>query len=51
MGKNSGEGLRHGEERERSQVHNEHIDRYIKRDTQTAQFMAQKKDGEPFKGV
>ena len=47
----AGDGHRKGQVRDRSQVHNEHIDRYIKRDTENGQFIAQKKDGEPFKGV
>lgn len=47
----TGDGHRNGAVRERSQVHNDHIDRWIKRDTETGRFMDQKVDGKPFKGV
>jgi hypothetical protein len=46
-----GDGHRHGAVRDRSQVYNDKIDRWIKRDTETGQFMDQKSDGEPFKGI
>ena len=53
MAKNgiSGDGHRNGQVTGRSQTYNSHIDRYIKRDTSNGQFMDQKKDGTPFKGV
>lgn len=35
----------------RSQTHNPRTGQWVKRDTQTGQFMDVKKDGEPFKGV
>lgn len=47
----TGDGRRNGAVRARSQVHNDHIDRWIKRDTGTGRFMDQKVDGKPFKGV
>lgn len=37
--------------RDRSQVHNPHNDRWIKRDADTGRFIDQKADKEPFKGV
>lgn len=46
-----GDGHRNGAVRERSQVYNPTIDRYVKRDTQTGRFMDVKSDGTPFKGV
>ena len=46
-----GDGHRQGAVRKRSQRSNSLTDRYTKRDTETGEFMAQKKDGEPFKGV
>lgn len=46
-----GDGHRIGAVRERSQVYNPTIDRYVKRDTNTGRFMDVKSDGTPFKGV
>ncbi len=46
-----GDGHRHGAVRDRSQTHNPHIDRWIKRDRTTGQFIDQKADDRPFKGV
>lgn len=51
MAKNTGEGYRRGSVDDRSQVHNPHNDRWIKRDTDTGKFMDQKADRDPFKGV
>jgi hypothetical protein len=53
MAKNppTGDGHRHGAVRERSQVHNPKVDRWIKRDTNTGRFIDQKEGGDPFKGV
>jgi len=53
MAKNgkSGDGHRNGQVTDRSQVHNGHIDRWIKRDSDNGRFMDQKQDGTPFKGV
>ena len=46
-----GDGHRKGAVRKRSQISNSLTERYTKRDTETGRFMAQKKDGTPFKGV
>jgi hypothetical protein len=53
MAKNppSGDGHRKGAVRDRSQVLNPKTGNWTKRDTKTGQFMDQKVDGEPFKGV
>lgn len=53
MAKNApyGDGHRHGQVKKRSQVYNPKNDRLTKRDTHTGQFMDQKADDEPFKGV
>ncbi len=46
-----GDNHRNGAVTDRSQVYNDKIDRWIKRDSTTGQFMDQKQDGTPFKGV
>lgn len=46
-----GDGHRKGMVKKRSQVYNPKIDRYVKRDADTGQFMDIKSDGKPFKGV
>ena len=51
MATNTGKGFRHGSVDDRTQVHNPKIDRWIKRDADNGQFMDQKVDGDPFKGV
>ncbi len=53
MAKNgkTGDGHRNGQVTGRVQVYNDRIDRWIKIDTNTGQFMDQKQDGAPFKGV
>jgi len=53
MAKNgkSGDGHRNGAIRERSQTYNPQNDRYVKRNTETGQFMDVKSDSKPFKGV
>lgn len=53
MAKNKpyGDNSRKGQVTDRSQCYNDKINRYIKRDTVTGQFMDQKQDGTPFKGV
>jgi hypothetical protein len=53
MAKNppTGDGHRHGSVRNRSQVYNPKIENWTKRDRDTGQFMDQKQDGHPFKGV
>lgn len=47
----AGDGHRKGAVRDRSQVFNPKTDTWTKRDSETGQFMDQKKDGNPFKGV
>lgn len=42
---------RRGAVRDRSQVKNPKIDRYVKRDKDTGRFMDVKADKKPFKGV
>ena len=51
MAKNTGEGSRNGAVTGRSQTHNPTTDQFVKRDTNTGQFMDVKSDGKPFKGV
>lgn len=53
MAKNgkSGDGHRNGAVKERSQTYNPQNQRYVKRDTETGQFMDVKSDEKPFKGV
>lgn len=53
MAKNKpyGDGHRHGQVRDRSQVYNDKIDRWTKRNLDDGKFMDQKQDGAPFKGV
>jgi hypothetical protein len=46
-----GDGHRVGAVRDRSQTHNPHNDRWVKRDTGTGRFVDQKADPRPFKGV
>lgn len=46
-----GDGHRHGAVRDRSQVKNPVNGNWTKRDKDTGQFMDQKTDGKPFKGV
>ncbi|MFT7773252.1 hypothetical protein [Roseateles sp.] len=53
MAKNApiGDNARRGAVRDRSQVFNPTTQTWTKRDAGNGQFMDQKKDGEPFKGV
>lgn len=51
MAKNTGEGHRRGEVRDRSQVRNPKTDTWTKRDSTTGRFMDGKEGGKPFKGV
>ena len=46
-----GDGKRVGAVKNRSQTFNPHNQRWTKRDAETGQFMDQKADHEPFKGV
>lgn len=47
----AGDGHRNGAVRKRSQVENPQSGRFTKRDAETGQFMDQKADEKPFKGV
>jgi hypothetical protein len=51
MAKNTGDSYRKGAVDNRSQIYNEHTERWTKPDTDTGRFMDQKADGGPFKGV
>ncbi len=51
MAKNTGNGHRNGAVTDRSQVYNPKTDQWVKRDTNTGEFIDVKQDGEPFKGV
>jgi hypothetical protein len=53
MAKNApiGDGARRGAVNDRSQVQNPLNQNWTKRDSGTGQFMDQKQDGTPFKGV
>jgi hypothetical protein len=51
MAKNTGDGYRKGEVRDRSQVFNPDTKKWVKRDAATGEFMDVKDDGKPFKGV
>ena len=42
---------RKGAVKDRSQVYNGKIDRYVKRNAETGRFIDVKSDGKPFKGV
>ena len=53
MAKNKpyGDGQRKGAVRDRSQTFNPKNKRWVKRDTETGEFIDQKADKKPFKGV
>jgi hypothetical protein len=51
MAKNTDKGFRIGAVDDRSQVLNPKTDQFVKRDSNTGQFMDVKQDGTPFKGV
>jgi hypothetical protein len=46
-----GDGHRNGPVRDRSQAYNPHNDRWVKREKESGQFIDQKADHKPFKGV
>lgn len=46
-----GDGHRNGMVRERSQTFNPKTEQFVKRDTNTGQFIGVKQNGTPFKGV
>lgn len=53
MAKNGkvGDGHRNGAVKDRTQVYNPTTEKWVKRDSNTGQFLDVKSDGEPFKGV
>ncbi|MGA2526198.1 MAG: hypothetical protein ABSF79_06230 [Smithellaceae bacterium] len=51
MAKNPHDHHRQGQVKDRSQTQNKQSDHWVKRDTDTGQFIDQKADNEPFKGV
>jgi hypothetical protein len=51
MARNTGDGMRKGAVKHRSQVFNPVTGHYIKRDTTTGLFIDTKTDGKPFKGI
>lgn len=51
MASNTGKGSRKGAVRGRSQVLNPKTKTYVKRDSATGQFMDNKSDSKPFKGI
>jgi len=53
MAKNGkvGDGHRNGAVKQRTQTFNPKTETWVKRDSQTGQFMDVKSDGAPFKGV
>ncbi len=46
-----GDNARKGPVRDRSQTYNPRTEQWVKRDSNTGQFMDVKQDGTPFKGV
>ena len=46
-----GDNHRNGAVRNRSQVYNDKIERFVKRDSETGRFMDVKSDDKSFKGV
>jgi hypothetical protein len=51
MAKNTGDGYRKGEVKNRFQTFNPETELWTKHDDTTGEFMDTKMDGEPFKGV
>lgn len=53
MAKNgkSGDGHRNGQVKDRSQTYNPKTGSWVKRDTESCQFMDGKSDDKPFKGI
>lgn len=53
MAKNKpyGDGARKGAVKDRSQTYNPKTEKWVKRDTNTGQFLDIKQDGTPFKGI
>ncbi len=51
MATNTGKNHRNGSVKNRTQVYNPITNTWVKRDAETGQFLNQKSDGKPFKGV
>ncbi|MGI4813667.1 MAG: hypothetical protein ACRYG5_11285 [Janthinobacterium lividum] len=51
MAKNTGDGHRIGSVDGRSQIKNPRTNQWVKRNDSNGQFMGQKADGDPYKGV
>lgn len=51
MAKNTNQGYRQGSVNNRTQLQSTKNGNWVKRDMTTGQFIEQKKDGTPFKGV
>lgn len=51
MARNTGKGYRQGEVRDRSQTFNPKTGDWVKRNDTTGEFMQNKQNREPFKGV
>lgn len=51
IGTNRGDGRRNGPVKERKQVYNSKIEKWVKIDTTTGKIIGVKKDGDPYKGV
>ena len=47
----TGDGHRNGAVRKRSQTYNPNTELWVKRNTDNGQFMDNKMDGKPFKGI
>ena len=47
----TGDGHRNGAVKDRSQTYNPKTEKWVKRDSETGQFIDQKSDNQPFKGV
>jgi hypothetical protein len=51
MATNTGNNHRKGSVKDRCQTYNPKTDQWVKRDSNTGQFMGSKSDGTPYKGV
>jgi hypothetical protein len=51
MAKNTGDGFRRGEIRQRSQFFNPLTQQWAKRDAETGEIISVKESGEPYKGI
>ncbi len=51
MAKDTGHNYRKGEVTDRSQVFNPHSSTWVKRNHDNGQFMGQKENGKPYKGI